>query len=158
MVMIIRDAKYSDSLAIKEITAEHWEDYDVMRAVAQFEEMFSPYFANKESRPHYYVAETAKGEVVGYAGFRQSWLFNNTYELVWINVSKEYEGQGIGKLLTETRIEHIKRLGGTIILLMTRKQKFFEQFGFRRKDAFWEEDDAEVCNPWVLMAKQVGKI
>ena len=115
------------------------------------------FFSNSRWPPHYYVAEI-DGQVVGCGGYRSAWLMSNTYELIWVNVKKEFQGQGIGKALTKKRINRIKELGGTLILLMTQtKQQFFEQFGFSRSEMYWNSDVSKIM-PWRLMSLQLGPV
>jgi N-acetylglutamate synthase-like GNAT family acetyltransferase len=140
----IRDAKVEDDISIAEITETHSGPINAQKAVRQFYEMFKNGYFN----PHYYVAEIEE-KVVGYAGFRDMWIAPDTYELVWINVKKGFEGLGIGRELTLKRIEHIKSLDGSLIMLMTHKPKFFEKLGFKITNTF---DD------WHLMHMNLKKI
>ena len=51
----------------------------------------------------------------------------------------------------------IDKLNGSLIMLITQKQNFFERFDFRRRDMFWGED-IEEHNHWKLMVKQLRPV
>jgi GNAT superfamily N-acetyltransferase len=105
-------------------------------------------FEPATSVPHYLIA-TIGDEIVGFAGFRDSWFMTGAHELIWINVKRGFQGKGIGRLLTQKREEIIKWMGGTIIVLMTKEIQFFQKMGYvahHRYDGWW------------LMSKQVGTI
>src|SRR5437879_6584033 len=126
--MLIRDALITDHHSIFQLIEQNWDSEIASKAIKEFDEMF---FSNSKWPPHYYVAEDENGQVVGCGGYKSAWLMSNTYELIWVNVKQEFRGQGIGRALTQHRIDRIKELGGTLILLMTKtKQRFFESFGF----------------------------
>ena len=63
---------------------------------------------------------------------------NGLYELRSLAVEKEWNGQGIGRLLTNASIEHVHRLGGLRFFALTRKIEFFLKAGFvlSEKDFF----------------------
>jgi ribosomal protein S18 acetylase RimI-like enzyme len=59
-------------------------------------------------KPTYFVAEE-KEELVGFAGFIQSWMDYNIYQIFWVNVLPEWQGKGIGKALVAKIITEIRK-------------------------------------------------
>lgn len=92
--------------------------------------------------PAYFVTETG-GELTGFSGVRPSWMMPNAFEFTGVTVHPKWQGLGIGRILTEARLELVKALGGNYVLIGTIKPGFFERFDFEAIDA----------NPvgWVVM-------
>ena len=65
------------------------------------------------------------------------------YGLINCYVSIGYQKLGIGKQLTEFRINRIKELGGKVIFSDTQKEWHLERFGFKTIESPFEN--------WVLM-------
>lgn len=115
------------------------------QASLEMEEMFC---SASRWPPHYFVAEEGS-QILGFGGLKSAWLMSNTFELIWVNVSPEAMGKGVGAALTWHRLGEIMRRGGTLVLLMTRKTGFFEKFQFQT-----------VCNfnGWALMVNQLRPV
>jgi len=143
--MLIRDAVYDDDVAIEKIVMSNWDKDIAYSAVLEFDEMFK---SGSKWPPHYYVAEV-DGQVVGCGGLKSAWLMTNTYELIWVNVHKDFKGRGIGKALTERRLKHIRDLDGRLVLLMTKSPFFFKPFGFYVNNVF---------DGYALMSLHLGKV
>jgi GNAT superfamily N-acetyltransferase len=58
-------------------------------------------------KPHYYVA-TIDDQIVGMAGYVQSWLDWDTFEFFWLSVRKSMYKKGIGKMLNNYLEEQVK--------------------------------------------------
>ncbi|AEI49474.1 GNAT family N-acetyltransferase [Runella slithyformis] len=92
---------------------------------------------------HYYVAEL-DGKVVGSGGIN---LADDgvTAKLSWDIVHPEQQGKGIGRALTEFRIQHIKAMPGLQTISVRTSQlvyPFYQKFGLEIKEIvedFWEE-------------------
>jgi ribosomal protein S18 acetylase RimI-like enzyme len=69
-------------------------------------------------KPVYFVAED-KGKIIGLAGFVQSWMDYNIYEIFWVNVLPERQNQGVGKTLVARIIAEIKKKKGAYLMLLT---------------------------------------
>lgn len=88
-------------------------------------------FMNYPIKPVYITAEE-RGEIIGIAGYIQSWMDYNIYEIFWVNVSPDYQGQGIGSALVNKVISIIKRKRPKMILLVTDNPKFYaNKFNFK---------------------------
>ena len=80
---------------------------------------------------HYYVGEIDR-EVIAAGGIALN--ENQTVSLCWGMVRAEYLGTGLGRQLTEYRIERSKEFfGGRPLFISTSQhtQGFYEKFGFR---------------------------
>lgn len=141
--MLIRKLKYGDITAVSDIMIDLWGKEIAIHAANEMDEMF---FSNSLWPPQYFVAEI-DGNVVGFAGFKKMWLMSNSYEIIWNNVKKEYQGQKIGKMLMLKIIENVKSLGGTLIFSMTKNPIPGLKRGFRKVDEF---------NGYFLMALELG--
>jgi N-acetylglutamate synthase-like GNAT family acetyltransferase len=143
--MLIRDLQYDDVPHVTRIIEENWNIDVAWQAGFEMDEMFNPH---TKWPPHYYVA-VLDGKIVGCAGYKAAWLMSNTYELIWINIDKNYQGRGIGSMLTHHRLGRIETIGGNLVLLMSKKRKFFEIFGFESVKEF---------DGWHLMSKKLGTV
>ena len=97
------------------------------------EAMFKNYVIN----PQYIVAED-KGEIIGLAGYIQSWMDYNIYNIFWVNVAPNYQGKGIGKALVAKVINIIKKKKNVKMILLTASiPKFYSKnFGFKTLATF----------------------
>lgn len=145
--MIIRDLKYKDLPACAMLVENEWGCETAERAHLQMIEMFR--MTEAQLPPQFYVCESIEGDIIGFAGFKATMLMHNEYDLIWIAISPKAQGLGIGKALTKTRLDEIKRRGGTLVALMTEKPNYFLQFGFTV---------SRVFDGWHLMHLQLGKV
>ena len=87
-----------------------------------------PFFELKEMfgrgpiKPVYFAAEENK-KVVGFAGFMQSWMDYNIYQIFWVNVLPEKQNQGIGKKLIFRVLNEIKKKKNADLILLTADAK-----------------------------------
>lgn len=68
--------------------------------------------------PKYVVAEE-KGKLIGVAGYIQSWMDYNIYQIFWVNVLPNYQRKGIGKQLVAKIISEIKKKKDANLILLT---------------------------------------
>jgi len=95
-------------------------------------------FKNHTVKPQYIVAEE-KGEIVGFAGYIQSWMDYNIYNIFWVNVDQSHQRKGIGSALVEKIIKTIEKKKANMILLTTSKPKFYsKRFNFKTLSKFNE--------------------
>ena len=120
-----------------------YKSADLESVVAIFRSNIPKYFGPSEEpglhdflRDHpedYYVVEV-NGEVVGSGGIARNDLQPPTVSLCWGMVREDHLGTGLGKALTEFRIElSRKKHPGLPLSIGTSQhtQGFYEQFGFR---------------------------
>lgn len=143
--MIIRELTEADVAACVEIVRLNWGDAVAEKAGLEMSHAFMPGLAWP---PIYFVAEES-GQVCGFAGMMKSWIMAGVWDFIWINCRKEMQGQGIGKQLTLHRISEVKKRGGTMIQLMTKRHGFFTRMKFKT---------VGVYDEWVLMNMQLGKV
>ena len=121
-----------------QLAAQFWPNDDTGRYRDQIGEMF-----RSKNGPKFFVI-TSGDKLAGFAGLRESWIMPKTFELIGINVSREHQHEGFGRVLTEVRLELIKAIGGSYVILSTIRPWFFERFGFEAVD----KDDR-----WTIMRK-----
>lgn len=84
-------------------------------------------FLNHAVRPKYIVAEE-DGIILGLAGFSQSWMDYNIYEIFWVAVDPSFQKRGVGRALVEKAVEIImKEKDVSLILLTTEYPNFYEK-------------------------------
>lgn len=84
------------------------------------------------------VAEDGNGKVTGYMTYGPTPLTEGTWDLYWIAVSPEVQGQGYGQLLVRYLENEVKKKGGRLVMIETSSQpkylptrKFYEKLGYR---------------------------
>lgn len=89
----------------------------------------------------YFVAKD-KDTIVGLAGFIQSWMDYNIYEIFWVNVSPEKQRQGVGRQLVSKIIKEIKAKKNARLILLTANQAvgnatyYKKLYGFKTLEKF----------------------
>jgi ribosomal protein S18 acetylase RimI-like enzyme len=92
---------------------------------------FKAMFAHSVIKPENYVVEK-DGEIIGFAGFFQSWMDYNIYEICWVNIKPKYQHKGVGKFLINELIRIIKKKkGARLVLLAAIVVDFYKIFGFK---------------------------
>lgn len=97
--------------------------YDVRKELAQ------SFNDNQFIKPEYFIYEE-DGIIKGLAGFSETGFDNGVFGLFTCYVHPEYQKTGIGRKLTEKRIELIKNKNGDVIFSTTKKKWHLERFGF----------------------------
>ena len=116
---------------------------DLEAVVAIFRSNIPKYFTPEEEpglyeflgsyAEDYYVIDV-DGEIVGSGGIARNILENPTVSLCWGMVRKDHLGTGLGKKLTEFRINYARERYGELPLMIGTSQHtqgFYEKFGFR---------------------------
>ena len=140
--MLIREIEKRDIWACTQIVQENWGSIVADRF---WDEVQHVWLAGMKWPPQYLVAEV-DGKVVGFAGMMESWIMHGVWDLIWINVKKTHQGQGIGKALTERRIAAIDRQKGAVVNLSTQSPRFFDIFGF---------NETHSVDGWSFMTKKL---
>lgn len=141
----IRWMEMDDIPACREIVRQHWGSMIAEQAAVEMGEMFT---SNSKWPPRYFVAMDDTG-ICGFAGMQSSMMMSNYWELIWINIRPDRMNSGLGRRLTQARLDHIASKDGTVVLLSTQNPGFFEQFGFKTIDNL---------DGWCLMRLQISKV
>jgi len=145
--IIIREAKESDLLTIKQLTFElietmgDTEGIDVKLIAENCQNFLS------EANSHILVAEIG-GVVVGFVNFatRKTILHRGLSGLIdELIVAKSYRGKGVGKQLLSSVIEKSRQLGCCEVEISTEKtnikaREFYRQCGFTERGLLFEID------------------
>ncbi len=93
----------------------------------EIQAMFSDYII----KPEYLCAEE-EHNILGFAGYMQSWMDYSAYEIFWVNVLPGHQRKGIGTFLVNAILAKIKKKRGAhIVLLTTDKPGFYRNLGFK---------------------------
>jgi len=120
---------------------------DIIRATRFFvpdeikvaEELIDIYLSQPDQQDYQIVViEDQSGKVTGYMTYGPTPLTEGTWDLYWIAVSPEVQGQGYGQLLVRYLENEVKKKGGRLIMIETSSQpkylptrKFYEKLGYR---------------------------
>ena len=91
----------------------------------EFESMF---YVQNYIRPLFYVWDD--GIIKGVAGFNPCGWDDSVFGICTCYVDPEYHNQGIGRALTQHRLDEIKKMGGEIIFSTTKQIWHLQRFGF----------------------------
>jgi len=72
------------------------------------------------------VIEDASGRTAGWMSWGPTPMTSGTYDLYWIAVDPEAQGQGLGKQLVRWLEDHVRKEGGRLILIETASQPDYE--------------------------------
>ena len=98
--------------------------YDVLHALRS-------HFAEGSIVKPEYVVFDDNGMIKGVAGFSRTVFDSGVFGLFMCYVHPDFQNEGIGRALTEVRIEMIREKGGLSVLSTTRKMWHLERFGFQ---------------------------
>lgn len=147
--MHIREAKYSEMAACAMLALNNWGPEAAERCRDQMVE----YFKGGRYAPIFYVADLGDPLsrdyiplVMGVAAMQPTMIFPGSYDFIYLAVHPEYRGEGIGRALTQHRIDEVRKRGGAFASLVTQKPKFFNKFGFMTLHG--------LGNGWVKMLAQ----
>ncbi|MFA5211349.1 MAG: GNAT family N-acetyltransferase [Patescibacteria group bacterium] len=131
--MKIRTLKKTDIKKASRIIGQNYSKLYEKKSLLELEAMFK----NHAVIPNYLVVEE-KEEIVGLAGYVQSWMDYNIYEIFWVNVLPQYQRMGIGTMLVKKILNIIKKSNSeATILLTTDKPMFYsKKFNFKILSTF----------------------
>lgn len=148
--MLIREMQAGELDACCDLVRENWGDEAADRCRRQGLKSN----IDDEYAPLYLVAidRVADGsyDVVGFAAYEPTMLMKGAFNLIWIAIAKDRRSLGLGRVLTETRIELIKARGGVLVQLVTQKPDYFKRHGFYKL--------TELDNGWWLMMRRLGEV
>jgi len=102
------------------------------------EELIDIYLNNPEQRDYFIVVvENEKQKIAGYMTYGPTPLTEGTWDLYWIAVSPQDQGQGYGQRLVRFLEEEVQKQNGRLVLIETSSQpkyqptrKFYENLGY----------------------------
>jgi len=108
----IREAQKRDSAAIAKVHIDSWrttykgivsDDYLSVMSYTERERRWQEFFEEKDHFQFAYLAEEENGQIVGFAsaGVNRAEIADYQGELYAIYILREYQGNGIGRQLTE---------------------------------------------------------
>jgi ribosomal protein S18 acetylase RimI-like enzyme len=143
--VIIREARIEDAAGIAKVHVDTWrttyagilpDEHLANLSYERREKLWIDYIlSNAESRIFNYVAENDAGQIVGFASGGPERKNDPDYEseLYAIYILKEYQGQGIGHLLTQTLVKRLLQSGMNTMLLWVVSdnpaRRFYEALG-----------------------------
>lgn len=108
-------------------------------------------FNKKDPLPPQYIVVEEKGKIIWFAGFINAWMDYNIYEIFWVNIHPDYQGQWIGTKLVEKVISHIKKHQNVLKILLTTKKPWFYQ------EKFWFREISQLKEDEVLMELNISR-
>ncbi|MDP5275470.1 GNAT family N-acetyltransferase [Chengkuizengella axinellae] len=142
--MIIRQATQQDTKAIAKVHVDSWkttykglipDDYLNNRSVDDYKARWSEFLTYKNQ--FVYVAETKKGEIVGFSNGGRERDHHSEYkgEIYAIYLLKSYQRKGIGKLLVRPILKDLITMNIDTMLIWVLKENnsrlFYESVGGR---------------------------
>lgn len=129
--MNIRTLQEADIPAAAAIVGKNYSPKDGESATREFQDMFG----SAAIKPRYVVAEK-EGNIIGVAGFTQSWMDYNVYNIFWVNVDPNHQRKGVGKLLMQRIIDEIKAQPDSRLILLTTDSPAYYQEHFQFEDLY----------------------
>jgi ribosomal protein S18 acetylase RimI-like enzyme len=117
MAVKIRGIQPSDKKRILEIVAE--TKAFVPEEITVAEEVIDDYFNDPAGSGYYFYVAEYEGEVAGYICYGPTPMTRGTWDMYWAAVTPKLHGQGIGGTLFKMAEQHIKSMGGRMILIET---------------------------------------
>ena len=137
----VRQPNYGEKAVCVELVRDNWGD----EAAERCHEQFIEYFKDGKYSPIFCVATDDDSKVIGFAAYHRTMLMKGAFDLIWIAVDKKYQDDGVGRALTDWRLNEIDEQHGQMIQLVTQKTGYFARFGF--------SSVADLGNGWYLMLK-----
>ena len=136
--MTIRPLEKRDITQVGAIVRKNYSAKYERLAIPELREMFR----TGPLKPRYVVAEE-KGKIFGVAGYIQSWMNYNVFQIFWVNVTPERQRQGIGKKLISRAIQQVKKnRQARLILLTTLFPRYYQKhWGFQKIAIFSKKKD-----------------
>lgn len=117
MPVKIREILPSDKPAILHVTHETGAFLDSELEVLA--EIIDDYLKDPVGSGYYFYVAESDGQVAGYLCYGPTPVTQGTWDMYWCAVSPAMHGQGIGSTLFTMAADHIKSLGGRLVLIET---------------------------------------
>lgn len=157
--MLIRKLTSKDREKIEKIliSTEMFTEEEINVAIEIIDE-----FLNQGEKSGYeiYSAVDDYDNAIGYICFGKRPLTFATFDIYWIAVDPDLQGNGIGKSLMKFAEEKIKQMGGSLILVETSSQEkyqktraFYKSCGYietaRIRDFYKQNDDLIIFAKYI---------
>lgn len=115
--MNIRKVNANDRNLLKTILCDVkvFSDEEIDSALELIEE----YFENGPGEYYFYVETDRNEKVRGFVCFGKAALSENVYDIYWMVVHPDFQGQNVGTNLMNFAEKHIRENGGSMILIET---------------------------------------
>ncbi len=142
--MIIREARTEDIAGIAKVHADTWQttyagivpdEHLANMTYSSYEKRWMYNLTNNTDGSFTYIAEDDSGQIIGFVSGGSERTDDTIYigELYAIYILKEYQGQGIGRLLTETLVKRLLKDDMNTMLLWVLAdnpaRRFYEALG-----------------------------
>ena len=117
MAVKIRGIQKHDKKRILEIVEETKAFVPEELEVA--EEVIEDYFNDPEGSGYFFYVAEYDGQVAGYLCYGPTPMTHGAWDMYWAAVDPKLHGRGIGGTLFKMAEEHIRSLGGRMILIET---------------------------------------
>lgn len=126
--MEIRLLQQEEVNTATDLLASNYPEHPEYREKARAE--ITAMFVKHPVQPTYVAAFEGKS-MIGFAGIAPSWMDYSVWEILWVNVTQEQQGKGIGSNLIRALIDIARDAGEKTIILSCTAPAFYERFGFR---------------------------
>jgi ribosomal protein S18 acetylase RimI-like enzyme len=91
------------------------------------DEVIDSYLFNPVASGYYILVAETDSSIAGYVCYGPTPITESTWDLYWIAVDHNIQGQGIGRQLMEAAEENIKQAGGHLVLVETSSKPGYEK-------------------------------
>ena len=89
-------------------------------------EIMDEYFNDPKDCGYYFIIAEFEHDFAGYLCYGPTPMTHGAWDMYWCAVSPRFQGQGIGSTLFTMAADHIKKLGGRLILIDTSSNPNYE--------------------------------
>ena len=107
--------------------------------VALAEEVISDYLSNLQESGYFILVAEKENTIIGYICFGPTPITEGTWDIYWIAVDLDIQGQGLGKELMKAAEEEIKEAKGRLILVETSSKPGYEKTNIFYQRAGYKE-------------------
>ena len=121
----IREMQKEDKVALMKIL-QNTPEFNTLE-VAVAEEVIDSYLRDGKRSEYYVMVVEDDSIVAGYICYGPTPLTDGTWDLYWLVVAREKQGQGLGNALVKTAEEEIRQLNGRMVLIETSSTPIYEK-------------------------------
>jgi ribosomal protein S18 acetylase RimI-like enzyme len=91
------------------------------------DEVIEDYLFNPEESGYFILVAESESGIAGYVCYGPTPITDGTWDMYWVAVDHNIQGQGIGRKLFETAENAIQKAGGRLIVLETSSKPGYER-------------------------------